>query len=311
MPRDISGNYTLPVGNPVVSGTIIDVVWANPTMSDIATQLNNVITRDGVLGATGPIRFTDGSASAPAITFTGAPATGIYRSGTTFGVSVAGTARSTLTSAATYRLIPDAAGTARLEVPTGNKLQIGVDTASSLFVDSDGLVYLGGTTSSPRVGYLGVPRHFNFGATLAVSAVGRIVYDSPVINYNLDTGVFAAGDSFWILNNSTTDAITVTPGGGFTLRFGNRSGTLRIMPGSVAFVHCVSSTEAVAAVSGALAYTAPMTVAQLPAAVDANEGMRAFVTDATSVTFGAAAVGGSVNRMPVYLAGSGGGWRIG
>jgi len=55
MPRDVSGNYTLPIGNPVVSGTIIDVAWANPTMADVAVQLNNVLTRDGLLGATANI----------------------------------------------------------------------------------------------------------------------------------------------------------------------------------------------------------------------------------------------------------------
>lgn len=50
MPRDLSGNYTLPIGNPVVADTIIESVWANTTMSDVTTQLNNVVTRDGKLG---------------------------------------------------------------------------------------------------------------------------------------------------------------------------------------------------------------------------------------------------------------------
>lgn len=54
MPRDSSGNYTLPIGNPVIDGTVIDVDWANPTMADIAVQLNNVLTRDGLLGYTVP-----------------------------------------------------------------------------------------------------------------------------------------------------------------------------------------------------------------------------------------------------------------
>lgn len=91
MPRDISGNYTLPVGNPVVDGTIIDVNWANPTMSDIATQLNNVITRDGVLGALNPIKFASGSAAAPSITFTADPALGLYRIGSNIlGIAVSG-----------------------------------------------------------------------------------------------------------------------------------------------------------------------------------------------------------------------------
>ena len=248
MPRDISGNYTLPVGNPVVSGTIIDVAWANPTMSDVATQLNNVITRDGVLGATGPIRFTDGSASAPAITFTGAPATGIYRSGDTVGVAVAGTARSTLTSGATYRLIPDAAGTARLEVPTGSKLQIGVDAASSLFVDSDGLVYLGGANNSPRVGYMGVPRHLNFGATIARTAVGRCVQDNPTVNYTINTGVFNAGDSFWILHTGSGFAIQVNQGAGMSLVIGGNGGppgNRNLASNCLAFVYFKSDTEAV------------------------------------------------------------------
>lgn len=70
MPRDVAGNYTLPSGNPVVSGNVIDTGWANPTMSDIAVQLNNVITRDSRLGPLaniqmGGYKFT-GAASATA-----------------------------------------------------------------------------------------------------------------------------------------------------------------------------------------------------------------------------------------------------
>ena len=63
MPRDISGNYTLPAGNPVVVGTIIDVNWANPTLNDIAAQLNNVLTLDGITRPLAPIAFLSGSAS--------------------------------------------------------------------------------------------------------------------------------------------------------------------------------------------------------------------------------------------------------
>jgi len=35
MPRNSSGVYTLPAGNPVVTDTVIDVDWANPTMEDV------------------------------------------------------------------------------------------------------------------------------------------------------------------------------------------------------------------------------------------------------------------------------------
>lgn len=48
MPRDGSGNYSLPSGNPVVTGTLISSGgWANPTMSDLATALTQSLSRDG------------------------------------------------------------------------------------------------------------------------------------------------------------------------------------------------------------------------------------------------------------------------
>ena len=63
MARDISGNYTLPLGNPVVEGTVIEAPWANSTMDDIATQLNGVITRDGKLGPSVAFSVLDGTSA--------------------------------------------------------------------------------------------------------------------------------------------------------------------------------------------------------------------------------------------------------
>jgi len=79
MPRDISGNYTLPIGNPVVGGTVIDINWANPTMADIAAQLNNVYTRDGLLGPLAPFKMVDGTVSAPGYGFNSEPGLGFFR----------------------------------------------------------------------------------------------------------------------------------------------------------------------------------------------------------------------------------------
>lgn len=92
MSRDGSGNYTLPVGNPVVSGTIIDVNWANSTMSDIAQQLNNVITRDGALGPLVPVASVDGTEALPGMSFKLATGTGLWREAARAGYSYNGTA---------------------------------------------------------------------------------------------------------------------------------------------------------------------------------------------------------------------------
>lgn len=97
MPRDGSGNYTLPAGNPVVTGTTIDVAWANPTMSDIALQLNNVLTKDGVVGPSGPFLLADGAVGAPGLSFSGETTMGLYRIGTgILGVATAGVERARL-----------------------------------------------------------------------------------------------------------------------------------------------------------------------------------------------------------------------
>jgi len=51
--RDGSGNYSLPSGNPVTSGTTISSTWANNTLSDIATALSDSLTKSGEAIVTG------------------------------------------------------------------------------------------------------------------------------------------------------------------------------------------------------------------------------------------------------------------
>lgn len=80
MPRDGSGAYSLPVGNPVVTGTLIESNWANSTLSDIAVQLNNVLTRDGVLGPISPFKIVDGAVATPGLAFNSEPGLGWFRS---------------------------------------------------------------------------------------------------------------------------------------------------------------------------------------------------------------------------------------
>lgn len=47
MSRNGSGVYSLPAGNPVVTGTTISSTWANGTLNDIAAALTASLTSDG------------------------------------------------------------------------------------------------------------------------------------------------------------------------------------------------------------------------------------------------------------------------
>jgi hypothetical protein len=93
MSRDINGNYTLPpVVNPVVAATTITVTWANSTLTDVAAALTDSLSRSGAGGMTAPLRLIDGTAVAPALSFSAESTTGLYRIGSnSVGLSLSGT----------------------------------------------------------------------------------------------------------------------------------------------------------------------------------------------------------------------------
>lgn len=57
MSRNGSGTYSLPAGNPVVTGTTISSTWANNTLADIATALTGSLAADGQTTATGNLKM--------------------------------------------------------------------------------------------------------------------------------------------------------------------------------------------------------------------------------------------------------------
>jgi hypothetical protein len=79
MPRNSSGNYTLPAGNPVVPDTLIEAEWANPTLSDIASAISDSLDRYGRGGMLAPFKVADGTVTAPGLSFTGQSNLGLYR----------------------------------------------------------------------------------------------------------------------------------------------------------------------------------------------------------------------------------------
>jgi hypothetical protein len=53
MARDGSGTYSLPAGNPVVTGTTVSSTWANNTFTDVASALTQSLSKDGQTTMTG------------------------------------------------------------------------------------------------------------------------------------------------------------------------------------------------------------------------------------------------------------------
>ena len=77
MSRNGSGTYSLPAGNPVVTGTTIASTWANTTMTDLAAALTDSVAADGQTPMTGNldlnthkiVNLVAGTASGDAIEF--------------------------------------------------------------------------------------------------------------------------------------------------------------------------------------------------------------------------------------------------
>lgn len=91
MSRNSSGTYSLPAGNPVVSGTTIASGTHNTTLADVATELTNSLDRGGRGAMTAPLQAAVGSVSAPGVTFDGDTDSGLYRIGANnVGLAVSG-----------------------------------------------------------------------------------------------------------------------------------------------------------------------------------------------------------------------------
>lgn len=81
MSRNSSGTYSLPSGNPVVTGTTITSSWANTTLSDIATALTDSLSRSGLGSMTAGLGLFDGTSSLPGLAWGTELTSGLYRAG--------------------------------------------------------------------------------------------------------------------------------------------------------------------------------------------------------------------------------------
>jgi len=240
MPRNGSGTYTLPSGNPVVAGTTIEATWANTTLNDLATEMTGSLSRSGSGGMTGPLRLDAGTAAVPALAWSTETTTGLYRAGTndvrlavatsdvmrwqaagvsvtgTLGVSAAVTLSTTLavTGAATLSSTLAVTGTTTL---TGAATLTANPTLSAGTVN--GVLYLNGS----KVATAGSALTFD-GTNLGVGTASP----GAKLDVNLDSG----GTAMSIATTTQTPSIG---GGGQGIRWGwngsTNGPTIRLLHG--------------------------------------------------------------------------------
>jgi hypothetical protein len=81
VPRDSTGVYTTPAGQPVTGGTTISATVFNALVNDLKAEMTDSLSRTGKGGMSVPLPFADGSVSAPGISFDNETNSGFYRAG--------------------------------------------------------------------------------------------------------------------------------------------------------------------------------------------------------------------------------------
>jgi len=197
MPRNGSGVYSLPAGNPVVSGTTIQATWANGTMTDVADALTGSIARDGTGGMTGALRLADGTVAIPGLAFTAETTTGFSRpTANAIVASVAATERvrinaSGATVTGALSVSSDAAiGTTsalgRLHVRSAADVNLFLRDAAAVGLSSGNILESFNNATSATVPIYLRASSFTFGADSGGSFVQRMELDA---SGNLGVGV--------------------------------------------------------------------------------------------------------------------------
>lgn len=215
MPRNSSGLYTLPAGNPVVANTLIDTNWANPTMSDLGAAITDSLDRYGRGGMLAQLKLADGTLVQPAFAFNSESSTGLLRPSTgLFQVAVLGALIASFSPTGTlFALAPSYAS----DPVSGNELtrKSYVDTA---------IATAGGAFLPLVGGTLAGPGNLTVGGTLGVTGVASFAAQSlhqlgsaggPAISFTGDTntGIYSPGADLLALVTAGVDRLRISATG--------------------------------------------------------------------------------------------------
>lgn len=227
--RNSSGTYSLPTGNPVVSGQTISSTWANNTLSDLATEVTNSLDRNGRGAMLAPLQLSSGTAASPSLTFSAETGSGIYRVGAgDIGITISGTKVGDWKSTGLTATGLTSTGTVNVGAPTQtDQLAVQVNTANTAGIAVQNTNASSGAYSALRL----------FNDTPA-SHQGNIYYNSTgttsfggASSMNIGT---TYADPVTLFTNNTA-RLTVAGAGGVTIQGGLTvsSGNLTVSSGTI------------------------------------------------------------------------------
>lgn len=199
--RISSGVYSLPAGNPVVTGTAVNSTVHNATMADIATEITNSLDRGGRGAMTAPLQHSSGTVSAPSITFSADPDTGLYRGAANdVRVTAGGVEVQKWLSGATYVV-------GNLKVDAGTVTVVSADNLSTTNIWEG---YANNQTQGLALRYnslAGVGSTSDIDIHVAPKGTGAVKLDGPTIMGSAGTSIAASyGGSFTIDFGSLTSS---------------------------------------------------------------------------------------------------------
>lgn len=254
MPRNGSGTYTLPSGNPVSSNTTIEANWANTTLEDIGTELTDSLSRNGEGGMLASLRMFAGTSSVPGAAWADETTSGFYWAGADewYAVSVTTpvvkftssevTIPSGVTFTATNALVGKATNLAggaanKIPVQSGANTTTFIDapTVSNTFLEWSGSAFQWSTNPVGSVTSVDVS-----GGTTGLTTSGGPVTTSGTITLGGTLGVANGGTGVatltGIVKGSGTSAFSAAVAGTDYIAPGGALGT----PSSGTLTNCTS-----------------------------------------------------------------------
>ena len=223
MSRNGSGTYSLPAGNPVVTGTVISTTWANNTMNDLASAMTDSVAADGQTPMTGPLNLNsnkitnlaNGTLTGDAVnygqfstpTFSGAvvcSSTLTVTGATTLNSTLAVTGDTTISGSGTIGGNLAVNGTGQVRLPNGTTAQrSATPTVGSIRYNTTLQTFEGYSTYSGQT--ISTITNSTTTATLTTAT-----------NHNLTTGTFVTVSGATPAAYNGTFSITVTGNTTFT-----------------------------------------------------------------------------------------------